>query len=295
MIDEKTALILGAGASSHASYEVGPSFKSQICALANNASFLDDARGHSFDDISDFLKDFTFSAYRSPDRFLEDFPAYERSGKLCIAGILLRHELDSQLFKNGSAGWYETLFESLEMHAEGYNRDNVSIVTFNYDRSLEHTFWRIIEARHKDPAEAKAMWENRPEIIHVHGMLGGYDPFDNACRGYELSNDFSHVVDAAEEIIIVSEADPTTREFQMARDHLIASERILFLGFGFDARNVARLAVFDEEQHCAKVGGTFQANGRRNLRRVYDDVFGSRVSGSSMKDMDIRTFMDEYF
>lgn len=130
-ISRRTVLVLGAGASRHAGYEVGQGFKAEICRLRDDPGFLDDALQLGIDGLDIFLETFRFSGIKSPDRFLEEFPDYDDAGKFCIAKVLTSHEFDDELFHDGNAGWYETLFKHCDINSTDYKRQNLSVITYN--------------------------------------------------------------------------------------------------------------------------------------------------------------------
>jgi hypothetical protein len=83
----------------------------------------------------------------SVDRFLEENGQYEEIGKLAIAATLTPYETydafkSQRVFTTQEdARWYEYLFHL--MVEGGHFQDNkLSILTFNYDRSLEACFFR---------------------------------------------------------------------------------------------------------------------------------------------------------
>ena len=166
----------------------------------------------------------------------------------------------------------------------------------NYDRSLEHCFRKIIEARYgHDELRAQEIWERRPEIVHLHGILGHYDPLDDQHRPYAPPPDAKSLFGAASAIQIISDADPSTPDFVRARELLDGAVRIIFLGFGFDIKNVLRLRVFEEKVNCDKVDSTYRLHGHRDRRWVIETVFNSQIDESALKNIPIDTYMDEHF
>lgn len=143
MITTPTVLILGAGASADYKYPAGSDFENQICALADDDNFLHQIEEHGVTKVGEFLSRYSRSGYGSPDRFLEDYPQYITAGKYCIAKILKSCEHARHLIppQGPTPSWYQYLVNRIYPTTGDYFECQLSVVTFNYDRSLEHYLW----------------------------------------------------------------------------------------------------------------------------------------------------------
>ena len=150
------------------------------------------------------------------------------------------------LFPPNNPGWYQYLFNSLldQNKPSGFESSPLSIITFNYDRSVEAYLHESLMARFKmPPAEASLILAQIP-IVHVHGSLGKYPdiPYVPHCNPGEL-------LQISKQIQIIHEVpDPLdgfcNSEFEKANKLLNKSERIFFLGFGFHPDNIRRFQFF---------------------------------------------------
>ena len=73
----------------------------------------------------------------SVDAFLEHRPEYLQIGKLSIALCIMAHEHEKKLF-NAQRNWYDYLRIKLNSSFDEFGDNKLSIITFNYDRSIEH-------------------------------------------------------------------------------------------------------------------------------------------------------------
>jgi len=172
MKDEKVVFILGAGASHTYGYPLGKELRYNIVKnypnVLNELSRSIDDRHVMFNSQSQkFIGKFTLSADLSIDLFLSKFPEFAFEGKMAIMYSILQAETSSvfledlqnrikMLQKNNitqtnADDWmwhlYDKLtrrFNSVKSYSE-INFDNVSFVTFNYDRSFEHFFYTALE------------------------------------------------------------------------------------------------------------------------------------------------------
>ncbi len=212
---------------------------------------------------------------------MEYQPKFLDIGKQCIALSLLLHERTERLFddwvtlrsggktdlkSNDGKNWYDYLFGRLATDFDKFGDNSLSVITFNYDRSLEHYLFTSLKNKYsKSDSECAAQLERIP-IIHVHGQLGQlpwkpqsipvvqYDVieytqsqfrntpgFDKAAgRTSELRALALLVEKAAKHIKIIHESD-VADAFGEAHDLLRNAKRIYFLGFGFNMTNVLRL------------------------------------------------------
>jgi hypothetical protein len=133
---------------------------------------------------------------------------------------------------------------------EGFRATPLTIVTYNYDRSVEYALARALQVRW--PGLAPADYAHALDCIgpiHLHGQLGRLPGFPGE-NGSEVPfggdpdrlTDANHIV-AASGIQIVHESNPQAEPFIRARDAISAAERVIFLGFGYAATNVTRLAL----------------------------------------------------
>jgi hypothetical protein len=212
--------------------------------------------------ISTFCSELFLSQCASVDTFLEHRPELVRVGKLAIALSLLRCENESNLFSFDvrTKGFYHYLYNKLNTGWDKFNANRLAIITFNYDRSLEHFLFSALKHTYNRPDDEIAGIIASIPIVHVHGWLGplpwqqaGGRPYQGLFEGrppQEIKTDDKYRMElartiqrASEEIIIVSEANHSTEQFITAANLIVAATRTYFLGFGYHPVNLDRLKL----------------------------------------------------
>jgi hypothetical protein len=181
-------------------------------------------------------------------------PGYAEIGKLAVAEVLLPLEFKTDFTRTGKVDpdretdqdWLSYLFAHMLIKCqdspENFVRGNdVIFVTFNYDRTLEHFLAVRLENTYGITPETAVGFVQQMQIIHVYGSLGPYQ--------LSLLNRNPGALDAG----IVSEAASTIRLMYedraeesavgSAREAISSAKTVCFLGFGFDADNIARLQL----------------------------------------------------
>jgi hypothetical protein len=135
--------------------------------------------------------------------------------------------------------------------------NDVSFVTFNYDRTLEYFFaTRFANTYRVDIAKA---WEaaKRIPIVHVYGSVGEFSPSlhhrpipSSAPGPFEPprapgSGPFTpmEIRQAAESIRLMYEDRNNQSGIAEAKELIKAAQCVCFLGFGFDPDNIDRLEL----------------------------------------------------
>jgi hypothetical protein len=168
-------------------------------------------------------------------------------GKLAIAYCLMPCENESKLYQVRDGNWYKYLAEKLDSAFEEFGKNRLSIITFNYDRSLEHYLLNnLIYLHGKEPKECARALEQIP-IIHVYGQLGER-PYPQQGSQMYRPDQMEHpryVETAAAGIRLYhEEAEAASAR---ACELLSRAKRVCFLGFGYHQFNIDRL----------KIGGSF--------------------------------------
>ncbi|MFC1540590.1 hypothetical protein ACFL4J_00965 [Candidatus Margulisiibacteriota bacterium] len=253
MINRPTVFVLGAGASVPYEYPSGIKLVRLICENLEDPThtwtklIIDSDEDFTFAEISEFRKKLFFSGFESVDLFLEHQPKYRSVGKAAIAAALMSNEADGNLFSfSVKRHWYRYLFGQLSAKFEDFHRNKLSIVTFNYDRSLEHfLFTGLRQGYGRSEDECKKAMRYIP-IVHVHGQLSPlrWQDIDTGrvYRPDTLSG--STVTKASNNIIVVSEGEKKLpKSFKQAFELMIDASHIYFLGFGYNDVNLERLCL----------------------------------------------------
>ena len=246
MIEKQTVLILGAGSSVEFGFPTGPQLKDLICSMPKNRSehaefFNALGSGEKEQLFKEFCSDLFRSGTQSVDAFLEERDDYNWIGKAAIAAALYPLENEKRLFSNSSS-WYHRLFAEMSSHFDEFAGNRLSILTYNYDRSLEHFLFQSLMHRYNKPGEECAKMMRKIPIIHLHGDLGILPfmgdrpvPYDGKIRSKSLTS-------ATQSIRIVHEVTDEP-QFKQARQLLEKAEIVCYLGFGFNEVNLDRLNI----------------------------------------------------
>lgn len=250
MITKKTVLILGAGASAPYGFPTGQSLLQKICDIGHGSKldhFTNDLRFDRRQSI-EFFNALWMSGMMSVDAFLEHRPEFLKIGKGAIAFSLIPFEHSEQLFSMKTRGedWYQHLFNKLSTRFEDLGKNNLSILTYNYDRSLEYYFLTAIKNSYGTTIDQAAENLKMIPIIHLHGQLGQLTGLSNEVediRDYEKTINYKSLKTAAEGIKIIHEGIEGNSEFSSAHRLISEAEIICFLGFGYDPTNLERLKI----------------------------------------------------
>ncbi len=301
MIQIPTVLILGAGASRAYGYPSGTELKNLIIERLRNENsedfkslcrFINQPRK-----IPPFREALEYSGLSSVDAFLERRPDHIFVGKVAMAQVLIAYENTQELFipdkpEEKSGKWYEYLFEMLDAPPKGFPKNQLSVITYNYDRSFEHFLITALKNNYDcGESEAAKIVKSIP-IIHLHGNLGDL-PFHGSKneRPYRSDVNLDNIKLATENIKIVSEAVKDDPEFQKARYVLSNAKRVIFLGFGYHDDNVFRLDLRQTCQIDVSFYGScfgFTELERKTLSRWHFDNMNF-TSGSPSED--VKTFL----
>src|SRR5213079_3703208 len=120
----------------------------------------------------------------------------------------------------------------------------LSIITFNYDRSLEFFLLNALQSSFNlEYPDCLTTLNNLP-IVHLHGQLGALltNKSDPQYRDFE-SKVTPEIIDrCSPQIKIIHQVEPSDNpQFTVARALLRHADRICFLGFGYDKTNLDRL------------------------------------------------------
>jgi hypothetical protein len=272
MIEKDTVLVLGAGASIPYGFPSGLELKRMIVdevrrpigGLADSKRFWP---FKSWEERKQFADDLAESGSTSIDRFLEHRDdRYLEIGKVLIARALIQKERTSRLYWRTSSpshlplerDWYCYLLSNLLSGwsstpkpdtAEPSQPNSLTVVTLNYDRSLEHYLHNSLQRGLGWSLAEVTKWLEGVTFIHPYGTLGKlpWQGFSHAeTREYENTRDPGIERKAANQLRILSkEREVSELGFEEAYAVLKKAHRVIVLGFGFDFDNVERLKLRD--------------------------------------------------
>lgn len=225
--------------------------------------------------------------YKSGEESIDAFLEYQTGefleiGKAAIAAVMLAFEREAALFqdfmkkrlqtsfkegreKDGTENnWYQLLWRALSAPFEEFGNNQLRVVTFNYDRSLEYYLFTCLKNKYPDKKDGEYANLICP-IVHIHGSLGAlqwqiagisdiinnFVPY-NVMYENETDKDESRLhklirpsvfQTARNSITVIHESEDETPELVTARKWIKESQRLIFLGFGYHETNVKRLMI----------------------------------------------------
>ena len=175
MITKPTVFILGAGASIPYNYPSGKELVSQLISELSNKQLLFQLCSKlefKTEEINNFSNALKFSGDYSIDAFLERNSEFMKLGKMVITLKLIASENTGILFSGGKDKWYGDLVNELKSPALSDFKNEVSFLTFNYDRSFDHYLFVAINNSYGISDRECAEVVNTIPIIHLHGQIG---------------------------------------------------------------------------------------------------------------------------
>lgn len=314
MFKRPTVFVLGAGASHPYGFPLGSGLRDLVLdwertrrrerVIWSTPAGLAEDLGLERE-YAEFLRKLQMSGYPSVDQFLERNPAFTDVGKMAIAAALMPCERSARLFPPHAPRrdhWFEVFANMLHVGERNYLRNKVTILTYNYDRSLEQYLGHVMMARISEASSALGRHENHIPIIHLHGQLGGLGMIVDTARGivpYGLGP-LRETVDAMRiamrEISVVHNVNPATAAFKAARQALDEAERIYFLGFGYNPTNLDRLQIFrkrwtPEQRRKCIVRGTSLGLSKRDWQTTCARALGGAMQATPRYRQGIAAFL----
>lgn len=295
MIEIESVLIVGAGASCPYGFPSGERLRTEIIRLLEMASV--DATNKS--DVAkfiernsephllrSFLHDFKLSPRNSIDIFIEGRPEFSEIGKLAIASILCAYEREGELCGNNKIrdeDWLNPLFNDYLVptgRRDDFAKNKLKVITFNYDRSIEHRFTNDIHRTFGGTIEDARQLASQVEVIHVHGQLGNYfDSEDAPTIAFDSKTDERKLLQASESISYFFEPGDKVR-LEKIRATIASAIRIGFIGFSYDSVNLNRL-IFPKDEEPLSKSDPWMAEQRRNRINHERRWKADKISGTT--------------
>jgi len=316
MIKEKTVFILGAGASCPYGYPSGQKLREEICDhfVSDSQAYFDEQEGRGpliparLRNAEIFKDKFFKSSTKSIDLFLARNSEFMLMGKWAIIFRILAAERKScfrEHMKNRTQDWYSYLFERLTeglVRKDDYKRfckNDVSFVTFNYDRSLEHFLYESLLNAFNRIGNSEVIEQlNEIPIIHVFGQVAGLDWQDLQSKieyGREING--INVERLVENLRIIYEEE-NNPELEEARKLIGTAQHIFFLGFAYGIENLEILNIPEIFRHEQKIYGTALKFTNREINSVYNFFLNQPLSRkpnvSIIENMDCLALLREY-
>ena len=149
------------------------------------------------------------------------------------------------IFEPHPERWMRNVYAAMAAPFDKLKDNAVTFLTFNYDRSLEHCLFELINHGYGLPPDDEIQTIMKSfNIIHLHGNLGDL-PWQqtDAVRPYTNEITKGAIDICIQKIKIVHEpiVDERDKEFFRARVLLRNAQRVYCLGFGYGAQNMRNL------------------------------------------------------
>lgn len=309
-------LVVGAGASKEVNLPVGEELKQAISSALNFGSHLnggDQKILHAFyqlaqesgkqTDILPYIQASDLIRNAMPQaQSIDDFIDSRRSdsmigqcGKLAIASCILAAERASSLrvdrsnvyntikFKGVSGTWFTGLFKLINA---GCHRDEltdrlkrVAIVSFNYDRCLEHFLHGSLRNYYSLSSDEATATIRSIDIFHPYGTVGPLPwiaPSTSTGVEYGGEAHAQELVNLATKIRTFTEGtDEKDSDIAAIRSCLKGAERVAFLGFAFHSINLKLLYGPKRKQasnHYGRVYATAMGLSESDARVIANDL-----------------------
>lgn len=314
MVEVETVLVLGAGASYDFGFPTGEVLLGQICDMlrdpqSDKRRVLYELAEHP-DIVDRFYNGLSQADQPSVDAWLEHNREFIDVGRWAIAMVLLQAERGSNL--KPKINWYKRLFRALDASYEDFHKNQLKVITFNYDRSLEKYLSDVFPYRYKQEEPADCLKKLKSlEVYHIYGSLG---PLEWQCDKKEDAVPYRTTVDyktsearaivrrAARNIEILSPEENSMQyeTFErMERTRTVKgmiswAKAVYFLGFGFHEDNLRRLGMtrhWDELYTRKKLMGTAWELEYEDLRRM--EQISSNDLGRNYQNL-VKLKIDEF-
>jgi len=226
ILKEQAVLVLGAGASQGAGFPLGPGLKELLLKSVAATRTVAALGKHGYDreTLAAFRDALRFGSHPTVDIFLERKTRFRELGSYMIASALMPLETKERLF--GKTVWYRELLEGLRLGSPESGASKLSVVTLNYDRSLEHYLKMGIDYNCPDGmVELAHRQREEIEIVHAHGSLGLYPAVP---YGVPVDNEGA-LRAASQSIRIVSDRLDESPDFAKAQKVIASAAHVVFL------------------------------------------------------------------
>jgi hypothetical protein len=212
------------------------------------------------------------------------------SGKLGIAQAILEAERNSKLYfdeqrrptdkfdhRKITGTWYLPFFQLLTENVRKEEIevlfDNVSVITFNYDRCIEHYLYHAIQNYYGIEDHRAAELMSKLTISHPYGVVGHlpwqYRNPSVSFGGVSHNCNLSDIADQIKTFTEREEEDGAT--LGTTRRQVIGAKTVVFLGFAFHELNMVLLSP-KTETDTRRVFATAMGISNDDIESVTHDI-----------------------
>ena len=175
------------------------------------------------------------------------------SGKSAIAKTITEAEKTSLLMPKRRNDGFDILsiketwvLKLIRMLGSGISSDkifdNVSFISFNYDRCLEHFLWQAVRDLYAIPTHKLANVMGSLKVFHPYGSIGQL-PIAGVSEGIPFGDTEQNYFDLSKNIFTYTEQIRDKKDIAEMHHFLTEAEQLVFLGFGFHVQNMQLLDV----------------------------------------------------
>ncbi|WP_295708998.1 hypothetical protein [uncultured Brevundimonas sp.] len=224
----------------------------------------------------------------SIDRYLHlhrDNEAIVTIGKVAIARSILAAEQDSHLgrdsidlpgIKNALGGqphWLQQLVfrlqEDVSLESMMSMFSNMTIITFNYDRIIEHYLFHAVQDLGGFDPQTAAQIMTGLKIIHPYGKIGRLpwqkEPGDALPFGHWENLHWETVIQAGERLRTFTETIEEDDLIDAIKGAVNHAEQIVFMGFSFLPQNLDLMGA-ESESSASSIWATSYMESESNVR-----------------------------
>jgi hypothetical protein len=228
-------------------------------------------------------------------------------GKLAIAYEILNAERKSLLFgKSGSIEgipsfektkdtWFAEFFQLVSMNAQvdeiRERLSRVRVVTFNYDRTLEHYLYHALQDYYGITAKDAAELLSYLIVIHPYGQVGKL-PWQRADSTvpFGATSAASDLIEVAKDLKTFAEGTSVqASDIEQIRASIADAATLVFLGFAYHEMNLRLLFGNEGDtagQHDKRIFGTAKGLSESNKRIVASEL--SRLTRIDERQITLR-------
>ncbi|WP_295764082.1 hypothetical protein [Undibacterium sp.] len=229
----------------------------------------------------------------SIDNFIDSHRADRKiaeCGKLAIASEILKAERASKLFvdpnnsynklkfENLEDTWFSAFFQLLALNTQleeiPQRLSCVKIVSFNYDRTLEHFLHQAIQNYYGCSSEAAAKALDSLVILHPYGSVGAL-PWQQTSTNSVLYGgdlDSNSLLSVASSLRTFTEGTRSAEsQINQIRSAVLDADTLVFLGFAYLELNLELLFGLGADgpvKHLKKVYGTAMGLSESNKKAI---------------------------
>ena len=261
MIKKSTLFILGAVASKPYGYPTGKELRRYICKdFSRNLDYDEVYSGYNVaktitfeSTINTFTNAFSNSSIHSIDKFITLNQDFSEVAKIAIIKKIMSDEQNSRFnedMNDEKEDWYSYFYNEMisevikNEEIDKIKENNISFITFNYDRSLEFFIYNSLINSFRTLNDRKnkviELYRQFP-VYHVYGKINDFPWESNNGLDYRSMSDgpYERFIDNIR-IIYDKRREEDLEKIKALFDKY---NRIFFMGFGFAKENLDILSI----------------------------------------------------